>query len=548
MAPGSPPAGFPAAGGGSPASDRPRTRRPSSSGRTTASRTRTAPAATRSARQARSLATTCRSATASCGQRCGAYGQDGGYGQDARLRPGHRLRPGQRPSARTPGYGQDSGYGQDWGAADQARRLGSADARPARPARRGIDRGQRDAGYPGPRRRLRPPGSRPPRTTAGAGLRRPGLPGPGLRGQDVPGQQDAARRSPRPTAAGEPDSAARMDPALQDFFAPQAGYAGRSPAAEARLPAAGTARPVARRPGYPDGPSAGPSAAGCGTGAADGAQARTAARRATRGTAGRRSRGRRPTRGVADGRAAPRGDAPRRRGPAPRARAAAPRRSAWWSRSSSSAAPYVAAHGTGPAARRPRRHPDDTPRPPEPTAAAKADGKARQEPRRPAADDGRLHAVHADHGGRLPAGTGPALPRDGHRDGGGRSSRRLSRGGGGTVKGNPVSAAYQLPTSQVITFVGYQGTFTPAKVATILASLGRTRTPTRPGRTAASSAAPTRRPRATAPSGAVCVWATTSTLGVTEFFSSTGPEALTASQTKGAADTRQAPRGRRSQA
>ena len=48
----------------------------------------------------------------------------------------------------------------------------------------------------------------------------------------------------------------------------------------------------------------------------------------------------------------------------------------------------------------------------------------------------------------------------------------MKSGGGGTVKGNPVSAAYQLPASQVITFVGYQGTFTPAKVATILATLG----------------------------------------------------------------------------
>ena len=38
------------------------------------------------------------------------------------------------------------------------------------------------------------------------------------------------------------------------------------------------------------------------------------------------------------------------------------------------------------------------------------------------------------------------------------------------------------------------------------------------------------------PSGAVCVWSTGSTLGITEFFSSTGPEALTASQAKGAAD------------
>jgi hypothetical protein len=33
------------------------------------------------------------------------------------------------------------------------------------------------------------------------------------------------------------------------------------------------------------------------------------------------------------------------------------------------------------------------------------------------------------------------------------------------------------------------------------------------------------------------VWASSTTLGVTEFFSATGPEALTASQDKGATDT-----------
>ena len=47
----------------------------------------------------------------------------------------------------------------------------------------------------------------------------------------------------------------------------------------------------------------------------------------------------------------------------------------------------------------------------------------------------------------------------------------VTSGGAGTTKGTLVSAAYQLPTnSQVITFVGYQGTFTPAKVATKVAN------------------------------------------------------------------------------
>ena len=84
----------------------------------------------------------------------------------------------------------------------------------------------------------------------------------------------------------------------------------------------------------------------------------------------------------------------------------------------------------------------------------------------------------------------------------------VTSGGGGSVTGTPVSAAYQLAAGQVITFVGYKGTFTPTKVGTILASLGSDPN--------------------TYPAG---------TLGVTEFFSATGPETLNASQAKGAADT-----------
>ncbi len=148
-------------------------------------------------------------------------------------------------------------------------------------------------------------------------------------------------------------------------------------------------------------------------------------------------------------------------------------------------------------------------------------------------DDRRLHPVHAGQGGRLPDRAGPALPGHGH--GHGRADHAaVTSGGGGTVKGNPVSAAYQLPASQVITFVGYQGTFTPAKVATILASLGSNphTYPAGPNGGVLGCAN-----TKAAPSGAVCVWATSSTLGVTEFFTATGPETLNAAQSKGAADT-----------
>ena len=113
----------------------------------------------------------------------------------------------------------------------------------------------------------------------------------------------------------------------------------------------------------------------------------------------------------------------------------------------------------------------------------------------------------------------------------------VKSGGGGTATGNPVSAAYQLPLGQVITFVGYQGTFTPAKVATILASLGSDAHSYPAGPNGGMLGCANTQATATAASGAVCVWATSSTLGITEFFSATGPEALIQSQSKGAADT-----------
>ena len=110
----------------------------------------------------------------------------------------------------------------------------------------------------------------------------------------------------------------------------------------------------------------------------------------------------------------------------------------------------------------------------------------------------------------------------------------VASGGGGKVTGTPVSASYQLPASQVITFVGYHGTFTPAKIETILASLGSDphTYPAGPNGGILGCANTT-----VTPSAAVCVWATSSTLGVTEFFTATGPETLNAAQAKGAADT-----------
>jgi hypothetical protein len=114
----------------------------------------------------------------------------------------------------------------------------------------------------------------------------------------------------------------------------------------------------------------------------------------------------------------------------------------------------------------------------------------------------------------------------------------VTRGGGGTVKGSPVSAPYRLPTGeQVITFVGYKGTFNPAKVITGMGSYGTTDGTYTDAKTGDSIACANTAASADATSGAVCVWATATTLGITEFFDATGPEPLTVSQSKGAADT-----------
>jgi hypothetical protein len=115
---------------------------------------------------------------------------------------------------------------------------------------------------------------------------------------------------------------------------------------------------------------------------------------------------------------------------------------------------------------------------------------------------------------------------------------KVTSGGGGTVQGNPVSAPYRLPTGeQVITFVGYKGTFTPAKVLASMGSYGSTDGTYTDAKTHDSIACANTPATANAPSGAVCVWATASTLGITEFFDVSGPEVLTVSQARGAADT-----------
>jgi hypothetical protein len=101
--------------------------------------------------------------------------------------------------------------------------------------------------------------------------------------------------------------------------------------------------------------------------------------------------------------------------------------------------------------------------------------------------------------------------------------------GGGKVT-SQVSAAYQLSGGQVLSFTGYRGTFSPAKVIAGLGTSAQTYPAGTDGGNLACFTAPGSQP------GTVCVWATTTTVGITEFFSSIAPETVTI-QSKAASDT-----------
>jgi hypothetical protein len=108
---------------------------------------------------------------------------------------------------------------------------------------------------------------------------------------------------------------------------------------------------------------------------------------------------------------------------------------------------------------------------------------------------------------------------------------------GGTVTGKPVSASYTLPAEQTIEFVGYQGTFNPKTVMNNLGSFGTDEGTYPAGAHGGEMACANVPSPTTADSGGVCVWVTATTLGITEFFDSSGPEVLTVAQAKGAEDT-----------
>lgn len=106
--------------------------------------------------------------------------------------------------------------------------------------------------------------------------------------------------------------------------------------------------------------------------------------------------------------------------------------------------------------------------------------------------------------------------------------RQHAAAAGGKVTGQ-VTGYYRLSGGQVLSFAGYQGTFDPAKV---LANSGGKAFPAGPHGGDLVCA-----PSVGTPGGTVCVWATTTTLGVTEFFGPTGSPEQVTDQAKAAEDT-----------
>jgi hypothetical protein len=114
-----------------------------------------------------------------------------------------------------------------------------------------------------------------------------------------------------------------------------------------------------------------------------------------------------------------------------------------------------------------------------------------------------------------------------------QSVREQAVNSGGKVTGQ-VSGYYQLSSGQVMSFAGYKGTFNPAKVLASLGQVGQGGQTYQPGAHGGDLACI---PSAGTPGGTVCVWVTTTTLGVTEFFASTGAPENVTDQAKAAQDT-----------
>jgi hypothetical protein len=109
-----------------------------------------------------------------------------------------------------------------------------------------------------------------------------------------------------------------------------------------------------------------------------------------------------------------------------------------------------------------------------------------------------------------------------------QNAREDALAAGSKVTGQ-VTGFYQLSSGQVMSFTGYEGTFDPGKI--LAGSGGKTFPAGSHGGSLVCAAS------VGTPGGTVCVWATTTTLGVTEFFGSTGAPETVTDQAKAAQDT-----------
>jgi len=504
-----------------------------------------------------------------------AYGQDPSSGQEAPY-PQDAASGTDASSGADAGYGQDATPRQDSAATSWDRLGGRASGgRPPWEDGPGQDLGQVPA-------RPRFVGPEPSRGDSG----RSGFDAPevGTRGDGRPGRtpdrtevsRDPGRRDPAtgrpgwgqqpPSGEGHPDreAAARRDPALQDFFAPQQPRHAAPPSGNGRrVPGAtlaGSGLPGSGQPrgqGLPPANGGGPRTDGFGRGPrTDGFRGGPRTDGFGGGPRTDGFRGGPRTDGFGGGPrtdgfgGGPRTDGsgrgqdapavpPRRAGTRPpRTPEHAPDRApvlGGRGRLIAIAVVVVVAIIVGVVLLTHKSSPSTTGATSTPTVTHSAKPKpSATKPAAPPAATGPLYTLSTPAtAGPYPMGQDPQFLAAAKTTSG-TIVLAVSSGGGGTVQGGPVSASYQLPTGgQVMEFVGYQGTFNPAKVATILKSLGKDPNSYSAGpHGGVLGCANT----PTSPSGAVCVWSTTSTLGVVEFFNAAGPETLTTAQAKGAAD------------
>ena len=342
----------------------------------------------------------------------------------------------------------------------------------------------------------------------------PGRPGqPGYAGEQGQPEQEIPA-----SVRLEQERAARMDPALQDFFGPAAPGSGYRPSnrqAQGERPPARPVDPWDEPAGYqPPAPPRGPDGPG------------------PRGGSG------------AVGLPSPRGGS----GPG-RALDSRPRKSSGGRASRilavtavvvvvAAAGAYLALHKTNNSSSANGAIPTvgaSTPAAVTPSASAKPKATAKSHVTGNAATDGYVLSAPSVAGG-YPLGSDPQFLATATTTATAIEQSAISHSGG-TVTGKPVTASYTLPAEQTIEFVGYQGTFSPKTVMANLADFGTSEATYSPGPHGGKMACANVPATATAGSGGVCVWVTATTLGVTEFFQSTGPEVLTVAQSKGAADT-----------